>query len=133
MLIATQLLPPIGWTTRRGVRREVAVAASMIAVLLVADRRGCVWTRCSAISAASGTTSGADEVVTWLQANNDWVPQHEEDISDFLRGILPAAKSAANGLLTVALGGLSFAGQIVSGAVLAFVFLLYMATGGNAI
>jgi putative heme transporter len=135
-LIGTQLLPLIDWATRRGVRRGVAVAAGMIGVLLIAA--GLAWVFLDALFGNLGAvgddiSEGADEVVTWLQANNDWVRQHEEDIRNFLKGILPAAKDAANGLLTGALGGLSFAAQIVSGAVLAFVFLLYIATGGDAI
>lgn len=59
--------------------------------------------------------------------------QREEDIRNFLKGMLPAAKDAADGLLTGALGGLSFVAQVVSGALLAFVFLLYIVTGGDAI
>jgi putative heme transporter len=72
-------------------------------------------------------------VIGWLQANNDWIRQREQDIRDFLESALPAAKSAASGLLTGALGGLSFAAQLVSGALSAFVFLLYIVTGGDAI
>jgi predicted PurR-regulated permease PerM len=135
-LIGTQLLPLIDWATRRGVPRGVAVAAGMIGVLLIAA--GLAWVFLDALFGNLGAvgddiSEGADKVVSWLQANNDWVRQHEEDIRNFLRGILPAAKDAANGLLTGALGGLSFAAQIVSGALLAFVFLLYIATGGTAI
>ena len=135
-LIGTQLLPLIDGATRRGVRRGVAVAAGMIGVLVIAA--GLAWVFLDALFGNLGAvgddiSEGADEVVTWLQANNDWVRQHEEDIRSFLKGILPAAKGAAGGLLTGALGGLSFAAQIVSGALLAFVFLLYIATGGDAI
>jgi putative heme transporter len=135
-LIGTVLLPLIDWATGRGVRRGVAVAAGMIGVLLIAV--GLAWVFLDALfgnlgSVGEDISEGADEVVDWLQANNDWVRQHEEDIRNFLTGILPAAKDAASGLLTGALGGLSFAAQIVSGALLAFVFLLYIATGGDAI
>jgi predicted PurR-regulated permease PerM len=72
-------------------------------------------------------------VVTWLEENNAWIRQHEDEIRDFLAGILPAAKAAADGVLTGLLGGLSFAAQLVSGALLMLVFLLYILTGGDAI
>ena len=65
--------------------------------------------------------------------NNDWVQQHQQAILDFLKGILPAAKDAAGGVLEGALGALSFTAQIVSGALLVLVFLLYMLTSGDAI
>jgi putative heme transporter len=135
-LIATQLLPLIDWATRRGAPRGVAIAAGMLGVALIAV--GLAWVFLDALFGNLGAvgddiSEGADEVIGWLQANNDWVRQHEQDIRDFLKSILPAAKSAANGLLTGALGGLSFAAQIVSGALLAFVFLLYIVTGGDAI
>jgi len=42
-------------------------------------------------------------------------------------------KDAARGVLTGVLGGLSFAAQLVSGALLMCVFLLYLLTGGGAI
>jgi predicted PurR-regulated permease PerM len=72
-------------------------------------------------------------VVTWLRENNDGAKQHEDAIRNFLAGILPAAKAAADGVLTGLLGGLSFAAQLVSGALLTLVFLLYILTGGDAI
>ncbi|MET0835772.1 MAG: AI-2E family transporter, partial [Thermoleophilaceae bacterium] len=78
-------------------------------------------------------SQGADQVVTWLRENNDWAKQHEDAIRNFLAGILPAAKAAADGVLTGLLGGLSFAAQLVSGALLTLVFLLYILTGGDAI
>ena len=45
----------------------------------------------------------------------------------------PAAKNAAGGLLEGALGALSLAGQLVGGALLLLVFLLYILTSGDAI
>jgi predicted PurR-regulated permease PerM len=135
-LISTQLLPLIDWATRRGVPRSVALAAGMIGVALIA--LGLAWVFLDALFGNLGNvgkdiSAGADEVIAWLQAHNDWIRQHEEDIRNFLKGILPAAKGAADGLLTGALGGLSFAAQVISGALLAFVFLLYIVTGGDAI
>ena len=78
-------------------------------------------------------SDGADDVVAWLRDNNDWAKQHEEGIRDFLKGILPAAKGAAGGVLEGALGALSFAAQLVSGALLTLVFLLYLITSGDTI
>jgi putative heme transporter len=84
-------------------------------------------------SVGEDISEGADQIVVWLRDNNAWVEQHEDAIRDFLKGILPAAKDAAGGVLTGVLGGLSFAAQLVSGALLMFVFLLYVVTGGDAI
>ena len=78
-------------------------------------------------------SDGADDVVAWLRDNNDWAKQHEEAIRNFLKSILPAAKGAAGGLLEGALGALSFTAQMVSGALLVLVFLLYIITSGDTI
>ena len=59
--------------------------------------------------------------------------QHEDAIHDFLKSILPAAKNAAGGLLEGALGAFSLTAQLVSGALLVLVFLLYLLTSGDAI
>jgi predicted PurR-regulated permease PerM len=135
-LVSTQLLPLIGWATGRGVSRGLAIAASLVGVVLLAA--GLAWLFADALFGNLGgvgedISEGADEVVTWLRDNNDWVDQHEDAIRDFLAGILPAAKAAADGVLTGLLGGLSFTAQLVSGALLMFVFLLYILTGGDAI
>ncbi len=135
-LVSTQLLPLIGWATSRGVSRGLAIAASLLGVVLVTA--GLAWLFADALFGNLGgvgedISEGADEVVTWLQANNDWVDQHEDAIRNFLSGVLPAAKTAAAGVLTGVLGGLSFVAQLVSGALLMFVFLLYILTGGDAI
>jgi predicted PurR-regulated permease PerM len=135
-LISTQLLPLIRWAAARGVPRGLAVAASLIAVILAAA--GLAWVFTDALFANLGgigqdVSDGADKVLGWLRDNNDWVRQHEDTIRDFLKGILPAAKDAAGGIVTGALGGLAFAAQLVSGALLAVVFLLYILTGGDAI
>ena len=135
-LVSTQLLPLIGWATSRGVSRGLAIAASLLGVVLVTA--GLAWLFADALFGNLGgvgedISEGADEVVTWLQENNDWVDQHEEAIRSFLPGVLPAAKTAAAGVLTGVLGGLSFVAQLVSGALLMFVFLLYILTGGDAI
>jgi len=135
-LVATQLLPLIAWATGRGVARGLAVAGSMLLVLVVA--LGLAWVFLDALFGNLGgvgkdISEGADDVVVWLRDNNDWVKQHEEAIRNFLHGILPAAKDAAGGVLTGVLGGLSFTAQIVSGSLLGFVFLLYILTGGDTI
>ena len=135
-LVSTQLLPLIGWATGRGVPRALAIAASLVGVVVVTA--GLAWLFADALFGNLGSlgediSEGADQVVAWLRANNDWVEQHEDAIRDFLSSILPAAKAAADGVLTGLLGGLSFAAQLVSGALLMFVFLLYIITGGGAI
>jgi putative heme transporter len=135
-LISTQLLPLIGWATARGVPRGLAIAASLIGVVLAAV--GLAWVFSDALFGNLGgigeeVSDGADQVVDWLRDNNDWVREHEDAVRDFLRGILPAAKDAAGGILQGALGGLAFAAQLISGALLALVFLLYILTGGDAI
>jgi putative heme transporter len=135
-LISTQLLPLIGWATGRGVPRGLAIAASVIGVIVIAV--GLAWVFLDALFGNLGgvgedISDGADEVLAWLRDNNDWIRQHEDAIREFLKGILPAAKVAADGILGTALGGLSLAAQIVSGALLMLVFLLYLLTGGEAV
>jgi predicted PurR-regulated permease PerM len=135
-LISTQLLPLIGWATARGVPRGLAIAASLVGVVLIGV--GLAWVFLDALFGNLGgvgedISEGADEVVVWLRDNNDWVRQHEDAIRDFLKSILPAAKDAADGIVTGVLGGLSLTAQLVSGALLMLVFLLYLLTGGDAI
>jgi predicted PurR-regulated permease PerM len=135
-LVSTQLVPLIDWAARRGVPRGLAVAGSMIAVVIIGA--GLAWLFLDSLFGNLGDvgddiSEGADQVVAWLQDHNAWVSQHEEQIRSFLRGILPAAKNAADGIVSGALGGLSFAAQIVSGALLMLVFLLYLLPGGDAI
>jgi putative heme transporter len=135
-LISTQLLPLIGWATSRGVSRGLAVAGSLVLVVLIG--LGLAWVFADALFGNLGgvgqdISDGADDVVAWLRDNNDWAKQHEEAIRNFLKGILPAAKGAAGGLLEGALGALSFTAQMVSTALLTLVFLLYMITSGDAI
>jgi putative heme transporter len=135
-LISTQLLPLIELATRRGMSRGLAVAASLLGV--VAIGAGLAWVFTHALFGNLGgvgedISEGADKVVAWLGDNNDWVEQHDDAIHDFLKSILPAAKDAAGGVLEGALGALSFAAQLVSGALLVLVFLLYLLTSGDAI
>ena len=135
-LISTQLLPLIGWATRRGIPRGLAVAASLIGVVVAAA--GLAWLFLDALfgnlsGVGADISEGVDDVIAWLRDNSEWVSEHEEGIRSFLKGILPAAKDAADGLVTGALGGLSFTARIVGGALLIFVFLLYILTGGDAI
>ena len=135
-LVSTQLLPLVGWLMGRGVPRGLAIAASLVGVVLVTV--GLAWLFADALfgnlgSVGEDISEGADEVLAWLRDNNDWVDQHEDAIRDFLEGLLPAAKAAADGVLTGLLGGLSFVAQIISGFLLMFVFLLYILTGGDAI
>jgi putative heme transporter len=135
-LISTQLLPLIGWAVGRGVPRGLAVAGSLLGVVLIGV--GLAWVFTDALFGNLGgvgadISDGADKVVAWLADNDDWVQQHQAQIHDFLKGILPAAKDAAGGLLEGALGALSFTAQIVSSALLVLVFLLYMITSGDSI
>jgi putative heme transporter len=135
-LIATQLLPLIEMATRRGLARWLAVVVSML--LVVAAGLGLAWVFTDLLFGNLGgvgedISEGADKVVAWLRDNDDWAKQHEKEIRDFLASILPAAKDAAGGILKGALGGLSFAAQIVSGALLVLVFLLYILTSGDSI
>jgi putative heme transporter len=135
-LISTQLLPLLDWATRRGIPRGLAIAGSLIGVVLFTA--GLAWLFADALFGNLGgvgedISEGADEVVTWLRDNTTWVDQHEDAIRNFLKGILPAAKGAAAGLLIGVLGGLSFTAQLVSGFLLMLVFLLYLLTGGDKI
>jgi predicted PurR-regulated permease PerM len=135
-LVATQLLPLIELATARGLSRGLAVAASLLLVVLVAV--GLAWVFTDALFGNLGgvgkdISEGADKVIVWLRDNDDWVRQHEEQIRAFLKGILPAAKDAAGGIITAALGGLSFAASLISGFLLMIVFLLYLVTSGDSV
>ena len=135
-LIATQLVPLIEIATRRGMKRGLAVTASILLVIAVGV--AITWVFADALFGNLGgvgedLSEGADDIVVWLRDNNDWVAQHEEQIRNFLKGILPAAKDAAGGVLEGALGVLSLTAQLVSGALLMLVFLLYILTSGEQI
>lgn len=135
-LVSTQLIPLIGWASRRGLSRGLAVAGCMLLVLAVVA--GLAWVFGQSLfgnlgSVGAQISAGADEAVAWLRDNNDWAKQNEDAIREFLKGILPAAKDAANGVVGGVLAGLSLAAQLVSGALLMFVFLLYLLTGGEAV
>ena len=135
-LVSTQLLPLIGWATSRGVSRGLAIGASLIGV--VAITAGLAWLFADALFGNLGgvgedISEGADEVVAWLENNNDWIKQHEDAVREFLKGLLPAAKDAAGGVLGGALGGLALAAQLLSSALLTFVFLLYILSSGDSI
>jgi predicted PurR-regulated permease PerM len=135
-LISTQLLPLIDWATGHRVPRGLAVAGSLLAVVLIGV--GLAWAFSDALFGNLGgvgqdISEGADAAVAWLQAHNSWVEEHEAAIREFLKSVLPAAKHAAGGLVSGILGGLSLAAQLVSMALLALVFLLYLLTGGDAV
>jgi putative heme transporter len=135
-LISTQLVPLIEWATRKGMPRGLAVAAGLVGVVAVGV--GLVWVFTDALFGNLGSVGdqvgeGVDDVIVYLRAHDDWVAQNEQAIRDFLAGILPAAKDAAGGLIQGALGGLSLAAQLVSGACLLLVFLLYIVTSGESI
>ena len=135
-LVSTQVLPLVYWAERRGVRRGLAIAASMIGVMLIAAGLALLFTA-SLFGQLGGVATeisrGVDKVIAWLRDNDSWAKQHEEQIRSFLKGLLPALKDATGGLLTGLVGGLSLAAQLVSSGLLTFVFLLYLLTGGDAI
>jgi predicted PurR-regulated permease PerM len=135
-LVATQLVPLVGWLSRRGVARGLAIAGSLLAFVLAVA--GLTWVFTDALFGDVGAigrefSSGADQVLAWLHAHNDWVKEHEKAIRSFLESLLPAARAAAGGVASGLLGGLSVVAQLVSGAVLMVVFLLYILTGGGAV
>jgi predicted PurR-regulated permease PerM len=135
-LVGTQVLPLVGWMTRKSVPRGLAIGSSIIGV--VAGIAGLTWLFADALFGQLGgvgeeLSAGADEVLTWLQDNNDWVQQNEEQIRAFLESILPTAKTAAEGLIGGVLGGLSLAAQLASGLILMIVFLLYILTSGDQV
>ena len=135
-LVSTQVLPLVGLAVRRGMSRGLAIAACMIGVVAIVA--GLAWLFASALFGSLGgvgeeISAGVDDVLAWLRDNNGWVEDNEQAIRDFLSGVLPAAKDAAGGLLSGLVGGLALAAQLVSGALLMFVFLLYILTGGDAV
>jgi predicted PurR-regulated permease PerM len=135
-LISTQLLPLIELATAKGLSRGLAVAASLILVIAVAA--GLAWVFTSQLFGNLGgvgkdISEGVDKIIVWLRDNDQWVRQHEDDIRKFLKGILPAAKDAAGGIIGVALGGLSFVASVVSGFLLMLTFLLYLVTSGDSV
>jgi predicted PurR-regulated permease PerM len=135
-LVSTQLIPLVDWMQKKGVPGGLAIGASIIGVILTIV--GLTWLFADALFGQLGgvgdeLSAGADQVVAWLQANNTWVQQNEQEIRDFLTGLLPAAKIAADGLVSGVLGGLSLAAQLGSGLLLLIVFLLYMLTTGDQV
>jgi putative heme transporter len=135
-LVSTQVLPLVELGTRRGLPRWLAITLGMLLVLVVAI--GIAWAFTSELFGNLGgvgadISAGVDKAIVWLRDHDQWVRQHEKEIRDFLKSVLPAVKDAAGGVLKSALGGLSFLAQMVSGALLAYVFLLYIVTSGDAI
>src|SRR4051812_42574700 len=135
-LIVTQLSPLADWMAGRGLKRSLAVGVTMLGLLALA--LGLTWLfadslfeQLSAVGKDIG--KGADMVVDWLRDNSSWAREHEQQIRDFLAGILPAGKEAASGIFNAVLGGLSFTAQVVGTAVLTLVFVLYLMTGGDAV
>src|SRR4051812_40494528 len=135
-LIATQLVPLVEWANRRGMSRGLAVGLSMLLVVVVGA--GIAWLITDSLFGNLGgigkeVSAGVDKVIAWLRDNVSWVHDHEAQVRTFLKGILPAAKDAAAGLLSGALGTLSLAAQLISSALLALVFLLYLMTTGGKV
>jgi putative heme transporter len=135
-LVATQVLPLIAWAQRHGVSRGLAVAGSMVGVVVISAGLALMFSSLlfgEIGSVGKNVSAGVDEVIVWLGDHTTWVREHEDDIRAFLKGILPAAKNAAGGLLSGLVGGLTLAAQLVSSALLTLVFLLYLLTSGDAV
>jgi putative heme transporter len=135
-LISTQLIPLVGWMTRKGVNRGIAIAITLLGVVAIGV--GLAWLFTDSLfgdlgGVGASISEGANKIVNWLGDNDRWVKQHEEEIRAFLRGVLPALKDAARGLISGAIGTLSLAAEIVSSAVLTLVFILYLLTSGNQV
>lgn len=135
-LVATQLIPLIGWMVRKGVPRGLAIGANVIGVIVGIIALS--WLFADALFGQLGgvgdeLSAGADQVITWAQDNSDWVQENEQQIRDFLESILPTAKTAAEGLIGGVLGGLSLAAELASGLILMIVFLLYILTSGDQV
>src|SRR3954469_15176061 len=135
-LVATQLVPLVEWAIAHRWRRGLAITAALLLVVAVAVGLSYVFLNSlfgNLGGVGANVSEGADKVVVWLRDHNDWIKQHEQEVRNFLKSILPAAKDAAHGILSGALGGLSFAASVVSGFLLMLVFLLYLLTGGDDI
>jgi predicted PurR-regulated permease PerM len=135
-LVSTQLIPLVAWLVRHRVPRGLAIAGAML--LLLAVVAGLAWLFTDQLfgqvgGIGAGVSEGVDKAINWLHDNNRWVEHHEDDIRAFLKGILPAAKDAAAGVLNAVLGTFSIVAGLISSALLMFVFVLYFLTGGDAV
>jgi predicted PurR-regulated permease PerM len=135
-LISTQLVPLIDLAVRHGVNRGVAIALCLIAVVVIIA--GLAWLFADSLFGNLGgvgkdASAGANKVVNWLDDHVAWVREHDDQVRKFLKGILPAAKEAAAGVLSGAIGTLKLAAQLVSSALLTLVFLLYLVTSGDKV
>src|SRR3954452_10520042 len=135
-LVSTQLIPLVAWAVRHRVPRGLSIAAAMLSLLLAVA--GLTWLFTDQLfgqigGIGGGVGEGMDKVINWLHDNDDWVKHHEDDIRAFLKGILPAAKEAAAGVLNGVLGTFSIVAGLISSALLMFVFVLYFLTGGGAV
>jgi hypothetical protein len=135
-LISTQVLPLVVWADGRGVKRGLAIAGCLVGVVLISAALAWIFTD-ALIGNLGGVvddiSAGVEKVIARLRDNDDWVAQHEAQIRHFLKGILPAANDAASRVLSGVLNTLTLAAQLISGALLTFVFLLYILTSGSAI
>src|SRR5689334_8310173 len=90
-LVVTQLYPLVDWMGRRGVSRGIAIAVTLLAMLLLV--LAAAWLFVDSLFAQLGAighdiSKGADTVVDWLSDNSRWVKDHEEQIREFLASIL---------------------------------------------
>jgi predicted PurR-regulated permease PerM len=135
-LLSTQLIPLIDLMARKGLKRGIGIGLTLIGVIIISAALG--WLFASSLFGDLGgvgkdISAGVDKAIVWLRDNVTWVKEHEEQVRNFLRGILPAAKDAAAGVMSGVLGTLSLAAQLISSALLTFVFLLYFLTSGGQV
>src|SRR3954449_11249578 len=106
-LVSTQVYPLVGWMTRHGLNHGLAVAASLIGVVVVMS--ALAWLFADSLFGNLGglgedISKGVDQVLDWADDNSTWVAQHDEEIRQFLSSLWPATKEAAGGVFTIALG-----------------------------
>jgi predicted PurR-regulated permease PerM len=135
-LISTQLIPLIDLAVRHGMKRGIAIAICLIGVVAIIV--GIAWLFADSLfgnldGVSRDLSGGADKVINWLDDHVAWVREHEDQVRKFLKGILPAAKHAAAGVLSGALGTLKLTAQLISSALLTLVFLLYLVTSGDKV
>jgi predicted PurR-regulated permease PerM len=135
-LISTQLVPLIDLAVRHGMKRGIAIAICLIGVVVIIV--AIAWLFADSLfgnldGVSRDLSGGADKVINWLDDHVAWVREHEDQVRKFLKGILPAAKHAAAGVLSGALGTLKLTAQLISSALLTLVFLLYLVTSGDKV
>ena len=136
-LISTQLLPLIELATRRGMSRGLAVAASLLGVVVIGV--GLAWVFTDALFGNLGgvgknVSEGADKVVAWLRRQQRLGRAERATRSTTSsRASCPPRRTPPAASWRVRSGRFRFTAQLVSGALLMLVFLLYLLTSGDSI